>query len=130
MPPSSAAVTKVGSVSPRSDFGFLRANADFQRVFKLGAKRRSGGITVVEAPGVSESGRIGIIATKKVGNAVARNRAKRRLREAVRAVGVPPGRDYVVIVSTSVVDAPFSTLLRWVERGLHQEQNMEEAGNG
>lgn len=43
---------------------------------------------------------LGYTCSKKVGNAVARNRAKRRLREAARAVfphHAPPGWDFVLI---------------------------------
>ena len=58
--------------------------------------------------------RIGYTASKKVGNAVARNRARRRLREVVRAVlptlGVP-GTDYVVIARAATVSRPYSALL-------------------
>jgi ribonuclease P protein component len=45
---------------------------------------------------------------------VVRNRAKRRLREAIRAVGLPEGYDYVVIAGSTVPDVPFSTLVAWI----------------
>lgn len=60
----------------------------------LQARRRTAGESAETGP------RVGYTCSKKVGNAVARNRAKRRLREAARAV-IPrtgqPGWDYVLI---------------------------------
>ena len=57
---------------------------------------------------------IGFTATKKIGNAVARNRAKRRLREAARAV-LPklglPGTDYVAVARAETGDTPYSQLI-------------------
>ncbi len=56
----------------------------------------------------------GFTATKKIGNAVVRNRAKRRLREAARALlplhGVP-GRDYVFIARMGAGERPWARLL-------------------
>ena len=43
-----------------------------------------------------------------------RNRAKRRLREAIRVAGLPEGYDFVVIAGPSVVEAPFATLVSWI----------------
>ena len=59
--------------------------------------------------------RVGFTCSKKVGNAVARNRAKRRLREIARLV-VPhhgaAGTDYVLIGRAEVTaNRPFDTLL-------------------
>jgi len=58
--------------------------------------------------------RIGFTATRKVGNAVTRNRAKRRLREAARRL-VPlhgrPGCDYVFVARAGAPDRAWPRLL-------------------
>jgi ribonuclease P protein component len=65
--------------------------------------------------------RIGFTATRKVGGAVARNRCKRRLREAARAL-VPehgvPGSDYVFIARQGTADRPWERLLDDVKSAL------------
>jgi ribonuclease P protein component len=65
---------------------------------------------------------VGYTASKKIGNAVLRNRAKRRLREAARAVmpGLArPGWDYVLVARPqSTVSRPFSDLKRDLETAL------------
>ncbi|PWJ20936.1 ribonuclease P protein component [Jannaschia seohaensis] len=65
---------------------------------------------------------VGFTCSKKVGNAVARNRAKRRLREAARAV-LPeaghPGWDYALIGRAEATAArPFPLLLDDLRRAL------------
>ena len=60
-----------------------------------------------------EPARIGFTCTKKLGNAVTRNRIKRRLREAVRLClpnVVKPGFDYVVIGRPPAENRPFQVL--------------------
>ncbi len=65
---------------------------------------------------------IGFTASKKIGNAVARNRAKRRLREVARAV-LPrlaqPGWDYVLVARPDAsIARPFAALLADLEAAL------------
>ncbi|HEY5412162.1 MAG TPA: ribonuclease P protein component [Caulobacteraceae bacterium] len=65
--------------------------------------------------------RAGFTATRKVGGAVVRNRAKRRLREAARLL-LPlhgtPGRDYVFIARGGTTSRPWARLLDDVKSAL------------
>jgi ribonuclease P protein component len=64
---------------------------------------------------------VGFTATKKVGSAVVRNRAKRRLKEAARQL-LPefglPGVDYVFVARQTAPDAPWAALLDDVRNAL------------
>ncbi|HST92744.1 MAG TPA: ribonuclease P protein component [Brevundimonas sp.] len=65
--------------------------------------------------------RLGFTATRKVGGAVIRNRAKRRLREAARALApqlAVPGSDYVFVARAGTADRPWDRLLDDVKSAL------------
>ena len=59
--------------------------------------------------------RVAFVAGKGVGNAVRRNRAKRRLRAAIARVRLRDGLTYVVIARRGAVDAPFPSLVTWLD---------------
>lgn len=88
----------------RSDF--VAANA--------GAKVHGAGF-VLQARERGDGGpaRVGFTVSKKVGNAVVRNRVRRRLREVVRLAAadrIQAGRDYVLIGRRAALDLPFEQL--------------------
>ena len=65
--------------------------------------------------------RIGFTATKRIGKAVRRNRARRRLKEAVRLLPegfLLPGRDYVFIARDDTAACPFQQLMRQLRSAL------------
>jgi len=71
----------------------------------------------------TEAVRVGFTASRKVGNAVLRNRAKRRLRAAAAAVLVRDGRkgtDYVLIARGATGERPYAELVHDLEAALRQ----------
>ncbi|WP_309083831.1 ribonuclease P protein component [Chelativorans sp.] len=93
--------------------GRLTKRAEFLAA-QRGIKRR-GRLFLLELLERGDQGppRLGITVTKKTGNAVERNRIRRRLREAVRvhaADDMAPGTDYVVVGRREILDAPFEAL--------------------
>lgn len=89
----------------------LRARAEFVGVQKGGRRVSGRFVTLIGLPNTLGADRLGIVASKRVGGAVVRNRAKRRLREIFRRD--QPSRasrslDVVAIARRELVDAPFA----------------------
>ena len=78
----------------------------------------AGGIVMIGATGDEGPARVGLTVSKSIGNAVTRNRAKRRLRHSVRELQLQPAMDYVIIARKSVVDAPHEDLVGWLRRAV------------
>ena len=106
----------------------LKRRQDFVRIARDGRKAVTPSLIVQAAasPIVEvdcAASRIGFTVTKKVGNAVVRNRAKRRLRAAAREVISQYGRekmDYVVIGRNFCVQCPYDTLLKDLAHALNK----------
>jgi ribonuclease P protein component len=109
--------------SPRDSRGgglvTLKTRADFLRVAATRRRAVTPGLILQAARRPEESGcvalvRIGFTASRKVGNAVTRNRAKRRLRSVAAAILLgkgKPGTDYVLIARAGTVDRPYDALI-------------------
>jgi ribonuclease P protein component len=76
---------------------------------------------------------LGLTASKKVGNAVARNRARRRLRALAREllpVCATPGYDYVLIARAATVGRPYAGLREDLRGALRRLKLLKTARNG
>lgn len=91
----------------------LKRRAEFQAVFNDGRRANGRYMTIVARPNQLPVARLGVVASKKLGDAVQRNRAKRLLRELFRrnkrASGAV-GFDIVVIPRRELLEAAFTAL--------------------
>lgn len=79
-------------------FQTLRRRPDFDRVFRDGARAHGRLVNVIVLARGEPTLRLGVVASRRAGGAVARNRAKRVLREAWRAVAASCGSGYDVLL--------------------------------
>lgn len=91
----------------------IRRRAEFQRVFETGRRWQGRFVTVLVASNEIGGPRLGIVASRKLGDAVRRNLAKRLIREVFRQ-NTPlldrQGVDIVVIPRRELFDAAYSSL--------------------
>lgn len=104
---------KLGKLKKRSEFLYVR-NGRYQA-------RPSIVIQMRDQPEPTDVINVGFTATKKIGNAVVRNRCKRRLRELARTL-LPlygkPGHNYVFIARATTAKADWASLQKDVEKAL------------
>ncbi len=123
----SKALTTEASTGPFA-LAVLTKRADFLRAARAARAPKPGFLVQARKRHADEPAeapiRVGFTCSKKVGNAVARNRAKRRLREIARAV-LPvegqPGWDYVLVGRAgATADLPFDQLQQDLSRALRK----------
>jgi ribonuclease P protein component len=91
----------------------LTRRREFLRVAAEGKRAARPGVVLQARSAPGASLRVGYTATKKIGGAVVRNRAKRRLREAARCLlaEAPPGWELVLIAREATPTRRFATLV-------------------
>ena len=114
----------------------LKKRADFLRAAR-GVRKTANGVTLEACPTPKDAAiagrlRIGFTASRKVGDAVQRNRAKRRLRAAAAAVLPLLGRertDYVLVARPTTLKRPFDGLLEDLATALLEAHLKMKAGD-
>jgi ribonuclease P protein component len=111
----------------------LKNRSDFLRTAATRRKAALPGLVLQVAETSETTRRIGFTASRKVGNAVARNRARRRLREAAAQVmhdHAAGGRDYVLIARGATGSRPWTLLLGDLEAALKRVHAWQDAPAG
>lgn len=88
----------------------IRRRVEFQRVYERGTRIQGRYSTLFVLPNQHQVGRLGIAATKKLGGAVQRNRAKRLIREIFRRNKITVGFDVVVVPRPKFLEASITVL--------------------
>ena len=105
----------------------LRSRHEFIAIQGKGRRVAARYVTLLGRPNTLERDRLGIVASRRIGGAVVRNRAKRRLREVFRRglsadarPAVDRTLDVVAIARRELVDAPFAALVADFQNALRR----------
>jgi ribonuclease P protein component len=88
----------------------IRRRSEFQQIYAQGVRIHGRYSTFFVLATKRTIGRLGIAATKKLGGAVVRNRAKRLIREVFRRNKIASGLDIVVVPRRELLDASLTVL--------------------
>lgn len=106
---------KTQDPGPHASLGFapgehVRKRADFELIYKTGFKRSGRLMTMFTRERETGPARLGIAATRKMGAAVERNRAKRLVRELFRHNKPVTATDVVVVPRREMLAAPYDRI--------------------
>jgi ribonuclease P protein component len=98
----------------------LRTSEEFSVVYRSGKRARTGSVVAIGLGTDAGEPKVGITCSKRVGGAVSRNRAKRRLRAAAEGyIGrMKPGSRVVLQATAATTSRTFQQLVGDVEAGL------------
>ena len=99
----------------------ITARRDFLQARNHGQKAFASGLVVQAIRRESDIWRVGLTASKKIGNAVCRNRARRRMRALTRlhlATMARPGVDYVLIARHDTISRDWQDLVTGLSKAI------------
>ncbi len=103
----------------------LTSSKQFSQIHREGLSIANRFLVVRVLSNGLDHSRFGFLVSKRIGNAVVRNRVKRRLREAVRLTPVKPGWDAVFIARRDINRANFQELKQATENLLRRTKLVE-----
>jgi ribonuclease P protein component len=88
----------------------LRRKKDFEVIAKEGTRRHTKNFMIISRKNDQGFSRVGAVASKRLGQAVERNRVKRLMREFFRRNKdrLPPSTDYVIVGKKGAQDLPYA----------------------
>ena len=103
----------------------IKSNKNFMKVYKKGRFSANSLITVYFLPNRSPYNRIGITTSKKIGNAVQRNRARRIIRAAYRNTErlFPIGFDIIFVARTDILNSKSTNIEIFIKKRVLKEMN-------
>jgi ribonuclease P protein component len=107
----------------------LTRTTDFMRVRRSGKSYAHPLVVLITAHNVNEpTVRVGISASHAVGNAVQRNRAKRRIRACIAPllIAIKPGNDLIFLARRPIEQANFQELCEAIKKLLKRAGLLEE----
>lgn len=114
----------------------IKSSADISTLFTQGKRVHTSCVTFIVLPQQhdltdSSCGRVAFIAGKKLGNAVWRNSAKRRMRAACREVGGPwDGLDVAMLAKGRITQLPYSKVIECFSDASEKLCNLSAQMNG
>jgi ribonuclease P protein component len=107
----------------------LTRSTDFTRVRRTGKSYAHPLVVLIVKPSEMDQIRVGISASHAVGNAVNRNRAKRRIRACVDIIlpDLKPGWDVVILARAPSREAPFEDLLTSLRQLFNKADLLEQS---
>ena len=98
----------------------LRRKSDFSTIYNKGKSVGDRYVVLFYRKNNLPYNRLAYLASKKVGNAVKRNRARRLLKESVRLTNLelPTGYDYIIIARNTITNAKCAEVKRSFESAL------------
>jgi len=88
----------------------VRRRPDFERAYDTGVRIHGRFMMLFVVLNGGPDARVGVAATRKLGSAVERNRAKRLAREIFRRHTRAAGLDVIIVPRREMLDAPFASL--------------------
>ena len=109
-------------------FPSIKKNSDFQKVYRTGNSHANRQLVMYVMRAESQDTRIGISASKKVGNSVKRNRARRLMRESVRIsdAEIRQGYDLIIIARNTINGKKCADVKKSIEAALRRLKVIEK----